>query len=160
MTTSVHKMQRNVAPLLFLAAFLGLLLPRHAAQTGDLPQAQELAFSTELAGVDRSGNSVWEGRVAGGARGVVRIALRQVESPSQAANPVWHVRSRWSVEAPAGRSFVAELEGMVDWKTGASRLSGAITRGWMRGAWVEEESRFVEGEPTGTLRIIPSLATR
>lgn len=103
---------------------------------------------------------MWEGRVTGGVRGTVRIALRQVESPFQAANPVWHVRSRWSVAAPAGRSFVAELEGMVDWKTGASRLSGAITRGWMRGAWVEEESHFVDGEPTGTLRIIPSLAIR
>ena len=151
----------NVPSLPFLAALLGLLFPGQAVRNGKLRQVPELVFSSEFAGVDKGGNCLWEGRVEGDVQGRVTIALRQVESPFEASNPVWHVRSRWKVEAASrGRSFKADLEGMVDWKTGASQLSGTITTGWMKGAWVQEESRFVDGEPKGVLRIIPSLAAR
>jgi len=151
----------TVPSLPFLAALLGLVLPRQAVRNGQPRQIPQLAFSSEFAGVDQGGNCKWEGRVEGGVDGRVMIALRQVESPLEASNPVWHVRSRWKVEAaPRSRSFDAELEGMVDWKTGSSQLSGTITSGWMKGAWVQEEARFVNGDPRGVLRIIPSLAVR
>ena len=151
----------TVPSLPFLAALLGLVLPTQAVRNGQPQQIPQLAFSSEFAGVDQGGNCKWEGRVEGGVDGRVMIALRQVESPLEAANPVWHVRSRLKVKAASrGRSFEANLEGMIDWKTGASQLSGTITTGWMKGAWVQEESRFVDGEPKGVLRIIPSLAAR
>ena len=49
---------------------------------------------------------------------------------------------------------------MVDWKTGTTRLSGVVTDGWMKGAWVQQASRFVNGDMSGTLDIAPTVAAR
>jgi hypothetical protein len=57
-------------------------------------------------------------------------------------------------------AFVAEMEGMVDWKAGAAYLSGVITDGWMKGAWVQAETHFVHGDARGTLRVVQSIARR
>src|SRR5712692_7127123 len=128
------------------------------------PPVRRLAFHGEFTGVapDHQG-SVWEGAVAG--EGTVRARLtvefRQVEGPTEAASPVWHVTTRWSVDDPAGaHSFQAELEGMNDWQSGAIRLGGLITDGWMQGAWMQAEGRFVRGDPTGTLLVVPGVARR
>jgi hypothetical protein len=78
--------------------------------------------------VNAEESSVWEGRFDQPARGRLKLALQQVEGPEAAADPVWHVRTRWEVQtAPAARSFVAEMEGMVDWKADTAHLSGVIT---------------------------------
>src|SRR2546426_12845290 len=89
----------TVPSLPFLAALLGLVLPRQAVRNGQPRQISQLAFSSEFAGVDQGGNSKWEGRVEGGVDGRVTIALHQVESPLEASNSVWHGRSRWKVAA-------------------------------------------------------------
>src|SRR5207247_170607 len=75
---------------------------------------RRLTFQTAFAGVSTDGQScVWEGSVRGWTRSGVRVELRQVESASEAASPVWHVVTHWSVVDPSGaRSFDAELEGM------------------------------------------------
>lgn len=156
-----------------LAAVPALLLPSPRApgalSAPRIPTAQmqaghrvpRVVFATEFSGVDSAGHCVWTGRVTGDVVGNGTLALQQVEDPIEAANPVWHVRAHWSVTAQRpSRSFAADLEGMVDWKTGANRLSGVITVGWMHGAWVRQEGRFVRGDVTGTLEIIPSLASR
>ena len=71
------------------------------------------------------------------------------------------MRAHWSITGTRpDRSFSADLEGMVDWKVGVSRLSGIITSGWMRGAWVQQDGRFVSGDVSGSLEITPSLASR
>jgi len=57
-------------------------------------------------------------------------------------------------------SFTGDLEGMVDWKTGATRLGGVVTSGWMKGAWVQQTGRFVNGDLSGILEITPSVAGR
>ncbi len=148
-----------------LVAALGVAIvlsaaPRGAAaQRGEL-QPRRLTFKDKFAGVSADGiSSVWEGSIDGAARGRIRVELHQVEGPTEAASPVWHVVSHWSVDDPSGaRSFEAELEGMVDWRTGATRLSGVITQGWMKGAWVQEHGRFVNGDASGTLAIAPQVA--
>ncbi len=115
-----------------------------------------LPFEATLAGA-RNGSTVWEGRLRGDASAPVELTLHQVESPVQAANPVWHVRGQWTVAglSPA-RSFTAELEGIVDWKTGATHLSGVVTSGWMKGAWVQQEGRFVNADVSGTVEVLAS----
>ena len=55
-----------------------------------------LPFEATLAGA-RNGSTVWEGRLRGDASAPVELTLHQVESPVQAANPVWHVRGQWTV---------------------------------------------------------------
>lgn len=117
----------------------------------------QLSFATKFAGVDAEQCSIWEGRLSGSDGGQLRFALRQIEPPEAAANPVWHVRAHWEVGPGAdGHAFVAELEGAVDWKAGTAHLSGVITSGWMKGTWMEAEVRFVEGDAQGTLHLVQS----
>jgi hypothetical protein len=117
----------------------------------------QLSFATKFAGVDAEQCSIWEGRLSGSDGGRLRFALRQIEPPEAAANPVWHVRAHWEVGPGAdAHAFVAELEGAVDWKAGTAHLSGVITSGWMKGTWMEAEVRFVEGDAQGTLHLVQS----
>ena len=158
---------RAVIRVPFLAALLSVLCTRSAAPGSaavwtEVEQPHRLRFRSAFAGVSPDGaNCVWQGSVDGATRGALTFELRQVEDPSQAANPVWHVATHWSVEDPSNaRSFDAQLEGMVDWRTGDFRLSGEITEGWMKGAWVQEEGRFVDGDAAGSLVIGAALAGR
>ncbi|HEU5261364.1 MAG TPA: hypothetical protein VFU41_08065 [Gemmatimonadales bacterium] len=159
--------RRAVTSIPFLAAALGGTIvlsatPDGAAMQRHEPRPRRVTFENTLAGVAPDGQgSVWEGSAGGAIQGRVRVEQRQVEGPSEAANPVWHVVAQWSVtDASGARSFDAQLEGMVDWRTGMSRLSGVITQGWMQGAWVQQESRFVNGDATGSLTIAPEVARR
>ena len=51
----------TVPSLPFLAALLGLVLPRQAVRNGQPRQIPQLAFSSEFAGVDQGGNCKWKG---------------------------------------------------------------------------------------------------
>ena len=65
-------------------------------------------------------------------------------------------RAQWTVAADSPeRSFTAELEGMVDWKSGATHLSGVVTSGWMKGAWVQQIGQSVNGDMSGILELAP-----
>jgi hypothetical protein len=140
-------------------SMFAILLP--AAGLPATPASSQLSFSTSFAGVDTEGRSLWEGRVGQPAGGRLRLALQQVEGPEAAADTVWHVRTRWKVEpASAARSFVADMEGMVDWKAGTAHLSGVITSGWMKGTRVQGEVRFVDGDARGTLRMLKPSSKR
>jgi hypothetical protein len=123
--------------------------PRHGGPS--------FAFATIFAGVDAGQSSVWEGGLSGPEGGQLRLSLWQVEPAEAAANPIWHVRTRW--EARPGvdaHAFVAEMEGIVDWKTGTAHLSGVVTSGWQKGTWMEAEVRFVQGDAEGTLKAVRS----
>ena len=120
-------------------------------------QARVLSFATSFAGVDEGRSSVWEGRVGGPEGGQLRLSLWQVEPAGAAANPIWHVRTRW--EARSGvdaHAFVAEMEGTVDWKAGTAHVSGLVTSGWRKGTWMEAEVLFVQGDAQGTLQVARS----
>jgi len=100
------------------------------------------------------GNCVWEGQAEGAAPGRVRLEVKQIGPPSAAANPVWRVLARCTLDAGEGRSFVADLEGVIVWHPGLVRLAGTITSGWMAGARLEQEARIVDGDIAGGLTII------
>jgi hypothetical protein len=140
-------MLRSVTTCVSLVAALGL---------GATPPSR-LTFRGVFSGVDASSERlVWQGWVDGPTKGRVTVALGQVEEPAAAANPVWHVASRWSVfddEGGAARSFAGDLEGMIDWKSGTIRLGGTITDGWSKGSWVEVDGRVVDGDLTGSLLV-------
>jgi hypothetical protein len=55
----------------------------------------------------------------------------------------------------AARSFVAELDGTIDWRSGAMRLSGVVTDGWMAGSPIGETAQInpAELDGDGTLRV-------
>ena len=157
----------TLAHRVLLAALLGssLLAVPAAARPQSLPlgrgasfnrfeakQGRLLSFATIFAGVDAGQSSVWEGRLSGAEGGQLRLSLWQVEPAGAAANPIWHVRTRW--EARPGvdaHAFVAEMEGTVDWKAGTAHLSGVVTSGWQKGTWMEADVRFVQGDAQGTL---------
>src|SRR5207248_11770233 len=72
----------------------------------------------------------------------------------------WHARAQWTADANSPkRSFTAELAGMEDWKSGATHLSGVVTSGWMKGAWVQQMGRSVNGDMSGVLELAPGVAT-
>jgi len=120
-------------------------------------QARLLSFATIFAGVDPGQFSVWEGRLSGPEGGQLRLSLWQAEPAGAAANPVWHVRTRWEVRPGVdAHAFVAEMEGTVDWKAGTAHLSGVVTSGWQKGTWMEAEVRFVQGDAQGTLQVVRS----
>jgi hypothetical protein len=133
---------------------LGVLGLRPGA--GAATQTVRLPFAAAFDGVSNA-SSVWDGQLRGQPGGRVRLTLHQVESPLEAAKPVWHVQAHWTVQTePATRSFAAELEGMVDWKTGVTRLGGVVTSGWMKGAWVQQIGRIENGDLVGVLEVAPT----
>lgn len=118
-----------------------------------------LTFAHEFAGVSQADHEsdVWTGRAVGALSGDLIMTLQLLGSPVEAANPVWKVRTHWTLtgdDAP----LVAELYGTVNWKTGIMRLSGAVAEGCLVGSEVHVDGRFVDMTGSGILRILPSAA--
>jgi len=151
----------KIAVAFFTVATLTVSAPRasgaqSAGAGGQSPAVARLAgtFETVFVGVSPDGNCVWEGQADGVVAGRVRLELELLGPPSAAANPVWRVRARWTIDAGEARSFVADLEGVVVWHPGLVRLQGTITSGWMAGAQLEQEARIVNGDIAGGLAIV------
>ena len=90
------------------------------------------------------------------------LTLEPLGSLMETANPIWQVKTRWSVPAaaPGESSLVAELYGTVNWKTGRMRLSGVVTEGCRKGYEAVVDGRFVDLDAAGTLQIQPAIASR
>ena len=143
----------RLTPAGVLLVAIGPLVLGLKRMNGASPRHVRLPFEATLAGVS-GGASVWEGPLHGARGGRAQLTLYQVEGPLEAACPVWHARARWTVAADSPeRSFTAELEGMVDWKSGATHLSGVVTSGWMKGAWVQQIGQSVNGDMSGVLEV-------
>ncbi len=84
------------------------------------------------------------------------MTLKLLGSPVEAANPVWKVRTRWTLTAGGDAALVAELYGTVNWKTGMMHLSGAVTEGCLAESEVHVDGRFVDMNGSGILEILPS----
>jgi len=119
-----------------------------------------LNFAHEFAGVSQADHEsdVWTGRAGGALTGDLVMTLQLLGSPVEAANPVWNVRTRWTLTGGGDAALVAELYGTVNWKTGIMRLSGAVTQGCFSGSEVHVDGRFVDMNGSGMLRILPSAA--
>ena len=151
-----------IAVALWSVVSLPASMPQAAVAQRAATDGQSLAvavpaatFQTVLAGVTADGEgSVWEGHTDGVVSGRVRLELSQSGPAIEAANPVWHVRARWTLNADDSRSFVADLTGVVDWKAGLIRLAGHISSGWMTGGWLEQHGRVADGDIAGTIIIV------
>jgi len=153
---------------ILLAALIGgaaLAVPPAAraqsvtASSACAAQASMLAlnFTHEFAGVSQTDHESdrWTGRVGGALSGDLVMTLKLLGSPVEAANPVWKVRTRWTLTAGGDAALVAELYGTVNWKTGMMRLSGAVTEGCLAESEVHVDGRFVDMNGSGILRILP-----
>jgi hypothetical protein len=131
-------------------ALLAVILPVMAA-----PEPPRLSFRSTFSGVAADGeHCLWQGPVGGALQGRVTILLRQIEPAEAAANPVWHVASRWVVsDAGTAPTFSADLEGTIDWKTGTLHLSGRAAEGWQQGSWVHVDGRLVDADLVGSLTL-------
>lgn len=119
------------------------------------PRSNSAQFQTVFAGVSPDGQgNVWEGHADGVVPGRVRLELRQVAPPIEAANPIWHVRGQWTLGAGDAQPVVADVEGVVDWKAGLIRVGGPIASGQMSGAWLAQEGRVVDGDISGSITIV------
>ncbi len=121
-------------------------------------------FTSEFAGVSGEDHrsNLWIGRVSGPLSGALTVTLEPLGDLMATANPVWNVRTRWTVApaAPDDQSLVADLYGTVNWKTGVLRLSGVVTEGCLKGYEAVARGRFADLDGSGTLQIQPAVALR
>jgi len=118
------------------ATYADNISPERPRLTVTAPERLELGFSVGFEGVGAEGiDEIWRGHLAGPLAGEVMIRLELLTPASESARPWWPVHAIVFVAADdAARSFVADLDGTIDWKSGAMRLSGIVTDGWMAGS--------------------------
>jgi len=103
-------------------------------------------------------NFVWHGTVTGDVQGGLTTVLTDL----RIAGPIWHVRFDWIVSA-GDQSFVADLNGILNTRTGAVVMSGRATEefDYLAGAQVQERGQLVDPENScfeGTIRVLPATA--
>lgn len=91
-----------------------------------------------------AGTAHWTGTVAGDISGDLRTQVLGV----RVAGHLWHLETRWQVDAGA-QSFVAELDGTLDTRTGKLLLLGPIVSGYLAGAQVYDDGQLT-GFDAGT----------
>ena len=162
----------NVAPASLAAVILASAAFRwapEAATRASAPEAHsarsvatalnhvDLGFSLDFQGVGAEGvDEIWRGQLAGSPGGEVTVRVEHRAPAIESARAVWPVHALLFVASddPA-RSFAAELDGTLDWRSGAMRLSGAVTDGWMKGSPIGQTAQIdpKQLDGTGTLRI-------
>jgi hypothetical protein len=100
----------------------------------------ELRYTVRFEGVGAEGvDDVWRGPLAGATPGEVTLRVEYRGAPADVARPVWPVRVMAFVAADdPTKSFLAETDGTLDWRTGAMQLTGRVSEGWMNGASVQQ----------------------
>ena len=138
---------------------------RATAHNGVSPPAdsapRSMAFDAQFIGhkVDRAG-LVWHGRIRGPRGDDVTLTLEPLCTPLASAEAVWPVRVRWTDEGAAAETVaIAELEGIVDWKTGRLHVDGTVVEGSAKGRQVTLRAVFRNFDPTGVLSIVSQRAT-
>jgi hypothetical protein len=101
-------------------------------------------------------NWVWEGTVDGDIAGDLRTELRDL----RVTGVIWHVRFDWIISA-GDRSFTADLDGILNTRTGRVVMNGRVADGYLLGARVHEEGQLVDPENLcfeGTIQVMPATA--
>ena len=154
-TAGIISLVGLAAPAATHAEPAAAIQPAHS--TVAVPDRLELGFSLDFEGVGAEGiDNIWRGQLAGPLRGEVMIRLELRAPASESARPVWPVHALIFVAADdAARSFVAELDGTMDWRSGAMCMSGVVTDGWMAGSPIGETGHIdpAQLDGHGTLRI-------
>lgn len=124
----------------------------------------DLRYAIHFEGVGAEGvDDIWRGRIEGPASGEIMLLVEYRGRPVDAAGPVWPVRVMAFVTAdnPA-QSFLAQMSGTIDWRSGDVQLRGQVSDGWMKGATVEQAFRLDgrEFDGKGTLKLEPMPGTQ
>ncbi len=146
-----------------LVAAAQLLAPTEAhAQFGDVSQAavtalRSLTFEAELSGLDTDHvGLVWRGRTIGTRGRDLTLIVKPLGSAMSSAERVWPVHVRWQQQSAAGQpALVADLEGIVDWKTKRMHVDGTVIEGAAKGRQVTLRASFRDLDPSGTLSVVP-----
>lgn len=139
-----------------------ILGPRPAllAHGGVSPPAESatrsMPFEAEFSGVDTDHMTlVWRGHVGGTSAGDLTLTIKPLCTPLASAEPVWPIRVRWSAQGGAGQSVsVAELEGIVDWKSNRMHVDGTVVEGTAKGRQVTLHAVFRSLDPVGSLSLV------
>jgi len=124
----------------------------------------EIGFTVRFEGVGAEGaDDIWRGPVGGNAPGEITIRVEYRGEAMRVSDPVWPVGVIAFVAADDPmKSFAAEAEGTLDWSTGAMRVVGRVSDGWMKGALFEGSLRIDprQLDGAGTLRLDLVVAGR
>jgi hypothetical protein len=157
---SIHRPMVFVAALLLAAAGCSerpsLVAPETpAASRAAAAPHSPLQLIFEKCLIDAE-NPVWEGTVSGDVAGNLRTELGDL----RVTGAIWHVRFDWIISA-GDRSFTADLDGILNTRTGRVVMNGRVSDGYLVGARVHEEGQLVDPENScfaGTIRIMPATA--
>jgi hypothetical protein len=133
-----------------------------SARTAPARLPDTLAFEVEYAGVGAEGiDLVWRGQAAGSVPGRVTIRMEYAGGTDEHAMPVWPVNVWLFYSADDyPSSFVAELSGSMNWRTGELRVSGLVSDGLRMNVPLEQRVRLHRPGLAGavTLVFLPRVA--
>ena len=100
----------------------------------------EMGYTLYFDGVGAEGiDNIWSGKMIGEPRGEITVRVTHRGAEADRAKAFWPVTAIVFVAADdPTKSFAADLEGTLDWRSGQMRLSGAISEGWMKGAIISQ----------------------
>jgi hypothetical protein len=131
-----------------------------AAHGGVSPPAESavrsMPFEAEFVGLDSDhAGLVWRGRIRGIRGDDVTVTIEPLCTPQASAERVWPVRVRWTQEGASSKMVsVADLEGIVDWRTSRMHVDGRVVEGTAKGRQVTLRAIFRNLDPVGVLSIL------
>ena len=137
-------MKRRTSVAIALAAVLSFAAA--GVTVGGAPR--ELTFEKSLAGA-----GVWEGTVGGDETGTIETYLAAVNE----AGSVWYVTFDWTVEIDGGDRIIAEVEGIINLRTGRVVMNGEVLDGYLVGSRIHVEAQLdlTDMSSEGTMLITP-----
>jgi len=121
--------------LLSLLALQAAPAPEAARTQSDAPHGSAVADSVVIpmsyGGVGAEGlDLIWRGTISAPLAGQATVRMAYAGAPADRAMPIWPVTALLFFSADEYRSsFIAELSGTMDWKTGEMRVRGTVTDG-------------------------------
>jgi hypothetical protein len=158
---NVTRLSSRMIAVAALVVAAWLLAPAGAqAQSGDRSQpaviaSRSLTFETQFFGPDTDHvGLVWRGHTVGARGRGLTLIVMPLSSPTGSAERVWPVRVRWQLQSATGQPvLVAELEGVIDWKTNRMHVDGTVIEGAAKGRQVTLRATFRNLDPSGTLSV-------
>ena len=129
------------------------------------PGSQALAANSSPVNLtfDKSAvaSGVWNGTVGGDIQGNLATTLTGLD----VSGAIWHVDFIWDIDdtdlSDGDQSFVANLSGILNTKTGGVVMNGKVTEGYLLGAQVHEEGQLINPATLhfqGSIQVMPATA--
>jgi hypothetical protein len=134
----------------------GALPAYHADSPPAESASRSIPFDAEFTGLDADrGGLVWRGHIRGVRGDDLTLTIKPLCTPLASAEPVWPVRVRWAAAGANSKTVsVADLEGIVDWKSHRLHVDGTVVEGSAKGRQVTLHAMFRDLDPEGVLTIV------